>query len=96
MPRRAASSRYTPRNRAELVACLVAFDDEHLVEVKPSAAKLLQPHEIRTVKDTLDLQVWPYSRLSILIEQRPAQAIAVVIEPVLGAPDLSTQPDGLG
>jgi hypothetical protein len=79
MPAR-MTSRYTPRNRAELVACLIGFGDGQIVEVKPAAAELLRPWEVRTVKDVLDLPAWPYGRLRIVIERRPL--IEVMVEPV--------------
>ena len=79
MPAR-MTSRYTPRNRAELVACLIGFGDGQIVEVKPAAAELLRPCEVRTVKDVLDLPAWPYGRLRIAIERRPL--IEVMVEPV--------------
>jgi hypothetical protein len=74
------SAHYTPRNRAELVACLIGFGDGQIVEVKPAAAELLRPWEVRTVKDVLDLPAWPYGRLRIVIERRPL--IEVMVEPV--------------
>ncbi len=67
-PRR--TSRYTPQNRAELVACLVGLGDGQTVEVKPTAAELLRPRKMHTVKEVLDLPDWPYGRLRIVIEQR--------------------------
>jgi hypothetical protein len=73
-------SRYTPRNRAELVACLIGLGDGQIAEVKPAAAELLRPWEVRTVKNVLDLPAWPYGRLRIVIERRPL--IEVMIEPV--------------
>jgi len=51
--------RYTPQNRAELVACLIGFGDGQIVKVKPAAAELLRPWEVRTVKDVLDLPRGP-------------------------------------
>ena len=83
MPAR-MTSRYTPRNRAELVACLIGFGDAQIVELKPAAAELLRPWEVRTMKDVLELPAWPYGRLRIVIERRPL--IEVMIEPVWSAP----------
>ena len=41
-------TRYTPRNRAELVSCLIGLGDNQPVELKPNAAKLLR-RRFRTV-----------------------------------------------
>jgi hypothetical protein len=70
--------RYTPQNQAELVSCLIGFGDGQIVEVKPAAAELLPPREVRTVKDVLDLPAWPYGHLHIVIKRRPL--IEVMIE----------------
>jgi hypothetical protein len=72
--------RYTPQNRAKLVACLIGLGDNQLVEVRPAAAEMLPGNGPRTVKDLLDLPAWPYGRLRIVIERRPL--IEVMIEPV--------------
>ena len=58
----------------------IGFGDGQIVEVKPAAAELLRPWEVRTVKDVLDLPAWPYGRLRIVIERRPL--IEVMVEPV--------------
>ena len=70
---------FTPHNRVELAACFSDVDRSQEVEMKPSAAKLLQPHAVRTVKDLLELPQWPFSRLRIVIERR-RPLIEVVIE----------------
>jgi hypothetical protein len=80
-------SRYTPRNRGELVAVLVGLGDTQAVDVKAAADELLRPYRISTVKDVLDLPAWPYGRLRIVIERR--QLTEVLIEPALQVPDLS-------
>ena len=73
-------TRYTPRNRAELVACLIGLGDGQIVELKLDAAKLLRRRfRTRTVKDVLDLPAWPDGRLRIVIQRRAL--IEVVIEP---------------
>ena len=62
---------YTPRNRAELVSCLIGLGDNQLVELKPDAANLLRRRfRARTVKDVLNLPAWPYGRLRIVIQRR--------------------------
>ena len=72
---------YTPRNRAELVSCLIGLGDNQLVELKPNAANLLRRRfRARTVKDLLNLPEWPYGRLRIVIQRRAL--IEVMIEPV--------------
>ena len=48
-------TRYTPHNRAELLACLIGLGDNRLVEVRPAAAEMLPANGRRTVKDLLDL-----------------------------------------
>lgn len=73
-------SRYTPRNRSELVACLIGLGETRTVKVATAAGELLRPYEVSTVKDVLDLPTWPYGRLRIVIEQRPL--MEVIIEPV--------------
>ena len=73
-------TRYTPRNRAELVSCLIGLGDNQPVELKPDAAKLLRRRfRTRTVKDVLDLPTWPYGRLRIVIQRRAL--VEVAIEP---------------
>ena len=45
-------TRYMPRNRAELVACLIGLGDGRIVELKPDAVELLRRRfRVRTVKD---------------------------------------------
>ncbi len=73
-------SRYTPRNRAELVACLIGLGETRTIKVSAAAGELLRPYEVSTVKNVLDLPTWPYGRLRSVIEQRPL--IEVMIEPV--------------
>ena len=73
-------ARYTPHNRADLVACLIGLGDNQLVEVRLAAAELLPANAPRTVKDLLDLPAWPYGRRRIVIKRRPL--IEVMIEPV--------------
>jgi hypothetical protein len=73
-------SRYTPRHRGELVACLVGLGDTQAVDVKAAAAELLRPYRVCTVKDVLDLPAWPYGCLRIVIERR--RLTEVLIEPV--------------
>jgi hypothetical protein len=73
-------TRYTPRNRAELVSCLIGSATTSPVGLKPDAAKLLRRRfRTRTVKDVLGLPTWPYGRLRIVIQRRAL--IEVVIEP---------------
>ncbi len=52
-------SRYTPRNRSELVACLIGLGETRRVKVKATADELLRPYGVRTVKGALDLPAWP-------------------------------------
>jgi hypothetical protein len=73
-------ARYTPRNRAELAACLIGLGDHRLVKLNPDAVKLLGRYRVRTVKDVLDLPAWPYGGLRIAIERWPLTD--VTIEPV--------------
>jgi hypothetical protein len=73
-------TRYTPHNRAELVACLIGLGDNQLAEAAPAATEMLPANGPRTVKDLLDLPAWPYGSLRIVIERRPL--IEVMIEPV--------------
>jgi hypothetical protein len=72
-----ALTRYRPRSRADLVACLVGFGESKMVEVRPAAAELLQPHEVRTVKDVLELPAWPYGCLQIVIHRRPLTEVTI-------------------
>jgi hypothetical protein len=74
------TARYTPRDRAELVACLIGLGDYRLVSLSPDAAKLLQRYRVHTVKDVLDLPAWPYGRLRIAITRW--SFIEVMIDPV--------------
>jgi hypothetical protein len=74
------TARYTPRDRAELVACLIGLGDYRLVSLSPDAAKLLQRYRVHTVKDVLNLPASPYGRLRIVIQRRAL--IEVMIEPV--------------
>ena len=71
-------TRYTPRNRAELVACLIGLADGQIVELKPDAVELLRRrYRMRTVKDVIDLPAWPYGRLRIRIESRPMTEVVI-------------------
>jgi hypothetical protein len=74
------TARYTPRDRAELVACLIGLGDYRLVSLSPDAAKLLQRYRVHTVKDVLNLLCTRYGRLRIVIQRRAL--IEVMIEPV--------------
>jgi hypothetical protein len=56
------TARYTPRYRAELVACLFGLGDCRMVSLSPDAAKLLQRYPVHTVKDVLDSPAWPCGR----------------------------------
>ena len=47
--------------------------------VTSAAANLFRPYKERTVKDLLDLPVWPYGRLRIMIDRRQ-RFIEVMIE----------------
>jgi hypothetical protein len=74
------TARYTPRYRAELVACLIGLGDCRMVSLSPDAAQLLQRYPVHTVKDVLDSPAWPCGRLRIAITRW--SFIEVLIEPV--------------
>jgi hypothetical protein len=79
MPRHMLS-RYTPRNRGELVACLAGLRGAHPVVLRAAAGELLRPYGVCTVEDVLGLPAWPYGSLCIVIERQPLNE--VVIQPV--------------